>query len=888
MLNKGRYKILGARHSLLQLCLSLAVLSFCLPLEPLRSARLHNHFSERVVPLTESEIDAVLQRAAEDALGGREGTIIALDPQTGRVRAVVNPQTAFERAFPPGSTIKPFTLLAGLRAGVIESEARLLCRHQYRRDDFSIRCAHMSPSAPFAAAAALAHSCNYYFAKLGERLPPERFDATLAAYKLNADADGAAQTLAARWRRGRWHVRTTLGEGEDLLVTPMQLLTAYAALVNDGRAGALSAIERTTLLEGMRGAVEEGTAASAALASLPLHIFGKTGTATEVGDFRTHGWFVGFGTDGGDQSGIEVAPSDVRLAVLVFLKRGVGSESAKLSRQVFAEFAHIQSLQKDNATPPVEKVSQAATSDSVESMSLATARRPVSLQEVASVSNVRVRLTRAGVTKTQSLEDYLFGALAAEASTEDEDAALKAQAIVSRTFALKNLRRHGREGYDFCDLTHCQRFLVVTPHNERPNFHRLLRRAVRETAGELLIDERGHLASAYFSAACGGATANAETLWGVPSRQAYERGVRDEFCASMPYSSWTDQIPAADLLRALRADPRTSGVGARLDRISVLKRDASGRAEIIQLDGERRVQLRGWDFKIIIGRTLGWNILRSSRFEVERRGENFVFYGGGFGHGLGLCQHGAHVMAQRGANYRQIIAHYFPGTNINRAPTTAGRRSEQRAASFAHAIAPPPARLTLASENFRASFPARSDAREKREIAAALHTLEAARADIRRRLAAASLALPSLADVELFVHPTTGDFMAATEQPAWVAAAVRGRRIETQPLTTLRQRRILETTLRHEYAHIIIETISRGRSPRWLAEGLAVHIAGESAMLARFAPSHNLSLEEIERGLARPASAAEMRALYAAAYAEVSRLIQREGEAHVWQRRLKN
>lgn len=890
MLSRGDHEFRGLRRGLSHLCLCVVILAVWFPHE-----KTHDTESNKSAPSfstttpSESEIDAALQHAATQALGGREGTIIALDPQTGRVRAVVNPQTAFASAFPPGSTIKPFTLLAGLRAGVIESEARLLCRHQYRRDDFSIRCAHTSPSAPFAAAAALAYSCNYYFAKLGERLPPETFDATLAAYKLNANSNGAVQTLAARWRRGRWHIRTALGEGEDLLVTPMQLLTAYAALVNDGRTGALSAVEQTTLLEGLRGAIEEGTAARADLSSLPLHIFGKTGTATEVGDFRTHGWFVGFAADGGDQSGAEFALSNGRLAVLVFLKRGVGSESAKLSRPVFAEFARVQSLQKDNATLPVEKVLQAATGDRIEGVLLATPPRPVSFQEVASVSTVRLRLSRVGVTKTQSLEDYLFGVLAAEASAENEDAALKAQAIVSRTFALNNLRRHGREGYDFCDLTHCQRFLVVTLHNARPNFHRLLRRAVRETAGELLIDERGHLASAYFSAACGGVTANAETLWGVPSRQAYERGVRDEFCASMPYSSWTDQIPAADLLRALRAEPRTSGVGARLDNISIIKRDASGRAEIIQLDGERRVQMRGWDFKIIVGRTLGWNILRSSRFEVERRGENFVFRGGGFGHGLGLCQHGAHVMAERGANYRQIIAHYFPGTNVSRAKTMAtARHITSQAASFAHAITPPPARLTLASENFRASYPARSDAREKREIEAALRTLEAARADMRRRLTAASLALPPLADVELFVHPTTGDFTAATGQPAWVAATMRGHRIETQPLTILRRRGILETTLRHEYAHIIIETISRGRAPRWLAEGLAVHIAGESAMLARSAPSHNLSLEEIERGLARPSSAAEMRALYAAAYREVSRLIQREGEAHVWQRRLKN
>ena len=76
--------------------------------------------------------------------------------------------------------------------------------------------------------------------------------------------------------------------------------------------------------------------------------------------------------------------------------------------------------------------------------------------------------------------------------------------------------------------------------------------------------------------------------------------------------------------------------------------------------------VRGWDFKIIVGRVLGWNLLKSSRFEVSRSGANFVFRGSGFGHGLGLCQEGAHVMAARGASYQRILEKYFPGTRVGR------------------------------------------------------------------------------------------------------------------------------------------------------------------------------------------------------------------------------
>ena len=67
---------------------------------------------------------------------------------------------------------------------------------------------------------------------------------------------------------------------------------------------------------------------------------------------------------------------------------------------------------------------------------------------------------------------------------------------------------------------------------------------------------------------------------------------------------------------------------------------------------------------MIVGRALGWNVIKSSRFDVVRAGANFVFRGTGFGHGLGLCQEGAHALARRGSTYRQILGHYFPGTGI--------------------------------------------------------------------------------------------------------------------------------------------------------------------------------------------------------------------------------
>src|SRR6185295_17462305 len=219
-----------------------------------------------------------------------------------------------------------------------------------------------------------------------------------------------------------------------------------------------------------------------------------------------------------------------------------------------------------------------------------------------------------------------------------------------------NLGRHSRDGYDFCTTTHCQRYRPDTTANAAIN------EAVDATRGQVLLDGSNELAEAYFSASCGGATANLATLWGG-NAPVYLRGVPDEYCPSEAHNHWTDSIPQSQLLKALRSDPRTD-VGERLKSISVLRSDASGRAELIAIEGNRRVTVKGWDFKIIVGRALGWNLLKSSRFEIARSGSNFIFRGSGFGHGLGLCQEGAHVMASRGASYQKILTKYFPSTHV--------------------------------------------------------------------------------------------------------------------------------------------------------------------------------------------------------------------------------
>jgi hypothetical protein len=194
---------------------------------------------------------------------------------------------------------------------------------------------------------------------------------------------------------------------------------------------------------------------------------------------------------------------------------------------------------------------------------------------------------------------------------------------------------------------------------------------------------------------------------------------------------------------------------------------------------------------------------------------------------------------------------------------------------------PGPSSRTLSSSKFRARYSARV---ERRDVESVLRTLEEVSVEVAHRTETASVRAQVPAPLNVVIHDTTGDFVASTGQPWWAAAVTHDNLIELQPLEILRSRGVLDQTLRHEYAHTVIEMLSHGKAPRWLAEGFAAHIAGEGAMLMKEKSIEQLSTDELERRLTQPGSAEDMRILYAAAYREVSAMIRADGEASVWRR----
>lgn len=841
--------------------------------------------------IAEDVMDQNLQRAATSALGQKRGTVIVMDPQTGRIRAVVNPELAFQESLPPGSTIKPFTTLAALRSNLIDENSRTACREEYSFDDYHTVCSHPRELPPLNPTDAIAYSCNYYFGRLGERLNESGFVSTLNEFgfgrKTGVNIENEAQ---GKLLRNGWRPRNAIGESNSVLATPVQVINAYSALVNGGhlltpRIGssrgfvgkrqsdlAIDAGQRLMIVKGMRGAVRYGTAETAGLYKLPTYVFGKTGTATQLDGFRSQGWFIGFASTPGTNGEPETNPERVRLAVLVFLAKAHGSEAAEVAQPIFEEFsAHQNPMAASPSTSEIDA------------------------PDVSSSDFVRVRSVTNGATESLPLENYIRIVVATEGSTETQLEALKALAIAARTYAIKNKGRHQKDGYDFCSTTHCQRYRATNP-GAGTSVSKIVAEAVASTQGEVLQDSAGQIVDSYFSASCGGATANIGALWGSTA-PPYLRGLRDEACDSEPHHNWTDVISQAQLLKALQSDSRTN-VGSRLSRVEVVRRDQSDRAELISIEGDRSTTIKGWEFKIIVGRALGWHLLKSSRFEIARSGSNFIFRGQGFGHGLGLCQEGAHVMASQGANYRQILEKYFPTTHLANDTTSRGsanllwtrsvssqvgkadltplfRSSESHAK---YQLAHPP-RQALKSEGFRIDYPANID---RREIDRLFGILRSMRKSLVDRVAAAGLN-PHISSLEIFINDTTGNFVGRTGQPPWAAAATKNNRIELQPLATLKRRGILETTLKHELVHVVVDALG-DNSPRWLAEGLALNLAGEGPLVTRFQPKDKMTTTEIEQKLQNARTAEDMKAAYAAAYNEVRQLIAKEGEASVWRK----
>ncbi|MFQ5696847.1 MAG: SpoIID/LytB domain-containing protein [Myxococcota bacterium] len=269
---------------------------------------------------------------------------------------------------------------------------------------------------------------------------------------------------------------------------------------------------------------------------------------------------------------------------------------------------------------------------------------------------VRVR-TETGIVSIP-LEVYVERVVAAETYADWPAEALKAQAVVARSYVLHEKARNAGGSYDVVDSVRSQRYRA-TP------VPATIRAAVAATRGWMLTHE-GRPILAAFHASAGGRTASAAEVWG--EAVSYLRGVPSPDDGA-PDFFWSFEIARADLVAALTA----RGFQARIDgEFGVLERGPSGRVRTLRLGG---APVEGRTLR----RILGGRALRSTLFELRVEGDRIQFLGSGSGHGVGLSQWGTRALAQRGKSYREILAHYYPGTHLVRVagagegPRVAGR-----------------------------------------------------------------------------------------------------------------------------------------------------------------------------------------------------------------------
>lgn len=248
------------------------------------------------------------------------------------------------------------------------------------------------------------------------------------------------------------------------------------------------------------------------------------------------------------------------------------------------------------------------------------------------------------------LEDYLCGVLGSEVILAWPAAALQAQAIVSRTYALHQMGRRRNESYDVVSDTLDQSYKGMEQETDRA------RAIVRETRGVVLAYGRKIFAT-YYHSTCGGRTAAVSDALQQPT-SAPLSGVACGFCQESRYYQWSSTVPQTELVQTLARSgrPMAALLGLHLRRIG-----QDGRVGAVELEHTHgRTALSAVELR----RLLGPDRLRSTCFQARLQGQEVHFQGRGWGHGVGLCQWGAQGMASLGHTVEAILHHYYPGAEL--------------------------------------------------------------------------------------------------------------------------------------------------------------------------------------------------------------------------------
>ena len=732
----------------------------------------------------------------------------------------------------PGSMIEMATLAAALESGVIDEHTTIQCTREVvirgtatpfanapgrvpsgsNLAGYRLTCVHPDLRRPLTAAEALAHSCQVFFRTVGDRLPRPALDRVLAGLGLPLTERSVPVTAAA------------LGI-EGIHVSPRTLVDAVARIADEPSRLPWRPSTLAIVREGLRGAANFGTAT--VLSARGVDALAEAGTTLAAG-VAGQGIVVGV-----------TPPSKPSVGFVLLTPDGAGAEAAALVADRLAPTRAGGSGGAGRSSG--SGGSSGADGSGRSSGSSGAGGSGSSRGPLAMTKTLRIGIARPSGgydVRTMNLEDYVAGVIAGEAARDSSPAALQALAITVRTFAAANPGRHRADGFDLCDLTHCQVLRKPTAATSA---------AAEATSGRVLL-YRGAPASIFYTASCGGHTERPSAVWPGADDPDYLPARGDDACEGEPV--WSADLTASDLTRALRS----GGFHGNLRDIRVTARNGSARAVRLRLEGLAPDEISGQDLRTMVGRTLGWQFIKSTMFEVHRTPAGYHFSGHGSGHGVGLCVIGSARLAARGQTPEHILARYFPGVEISAgvaAPLT----------SDVGGIVTTTAR---AETGVILSLPAGDEG--ERDVITALVVRS-------RDSLARELGVTPPERLALRFHATVESYQRATAQPWFTAGATVRSEMHFVPLTALRDRGLLDQTVRREVIHVLTGPALANR-PLWVREGAASYFAGERTAGERAKSERSSGERSAVRGpcpkdeeLRNPVSPGALQAAYARATA---------------------
>ena len=241
------------------------------------------------------------------------------------------------------------------------------------------------------------------------------------------------------------------------------------------------------------------------------------------------------------------------------------------------------------------------------------------------------------------LENYVAGVVDAECGGFADKNYFEVQAILCRTYALYNINKHWKEGYNLCDQVHCQVYKGKTSNSD-------ILMACYLSNNKVIIDKDSNLISAAFSSNCGGQTVNSEDAWTKP--QTYLKTMKDSFCIYQKNALWQVRMPATQWLNYL-SEKYQYPIDDSLKRIAAINFKQPSRK--VYFDEENKIPLKNIrsDFSF-----------KSTWFSITPLGDTLQFQGRGYGHGVGLCQEVALKMCRLQYPYMDIIHYYFKEVEV--------------------------------------------------------------------------------------------------------------------------------------------------------------------------------------------------------------------------------